>query len=655
MLIEIRLSSDFRMSGFNLKTINKKTSVVFTLLLFFGFMISGTALVVLEYFNKKAILVATHTPNQPSVDEIFQQSLWSMLLVVVISLFISSVAYFFLNKYQKSITNPILELATAASQLSNSKSYSEPEIPDCTDEINTIYHAFADIAASFKDKRNELELSEFRLQEILDNSILSITIKDLGGVLTYSNKYFREFLSRVDHDQKLKIQDLLISKEADAQITKDRQVIETGEPVQYESEITLVDGIHYFHIVKIPLHDEQDKVYSICTISNEVTEVKKQAEYLKRSQKMDALGKLTGGIVHDYNNILAIIIGFAQLIESSAQDNTKVINFAKEIKKTGHRGAKLTSRLLAFSRTKAAEPKNLNISEIISADKQVLKRTLTVRIQLELDLLDELWSVCIDQDDLQDTILNICINAMHAVDTSGQITIKTDNVIIAEEEAVSLTVKAGEYVLIQISDNGSGMDREVLSHIFDPFYSTKGESGSGLGLSQVYGFVKRSDGAIKVESEVERGSKFYIYFPRSYQISSAQDVTDIKVRDDLRGTESILIVDDEDALLEITEETLRNVGYRVSIANSGEKALEILQKDSFHLLFSDIIMPGMSGYELAGEVRKKYPEMKIQLTSGYDSATPADFDDAVLQNNILSKPFGDVRLLKTIRKALDQT
>ena len=648
---------NLNMSGLKLQTINKRSSGIFFLKLFIGLVISGSIVVTLEYFNKKAILSFASNINQDAYDALFLQTITSVILVVIISFIVSYLVYYFFNNYQKQLTDPIIQLAEVANNISNNSYFSVSEIPVSSDEITTIYLAFANSINRMHDKHEKLVLSESRLQEILDNSILSITIKDLDGVITYSNQHFKKFLFKTEELRKSnghKIQDLINEDEANIQIAKDKQVVDTGKPVKYETEITLDDGIHHFHIVKIPLHDDDDTVYSICTISNEITEVKKQQEFLKRSQKMEALGKLTGGIAHDYNNILAVIIGFSQLIESASKDNPKLQKYAQEIKKASNRGAKLTSRLLSFSRTKAAEPKNTNISDLISADQHMLEKTLTVRIQLELDLNKELWSVWIDQDDLQDAILNICINAMHAIEGNGTISIKTDNMIIDKDRAETLSLEAGEYVQIQINDTGIGMDRKIVAHIFDPFFSTKGESGSGLGLSQVYGFVQRSEGAISVDSEPGMGSQFYIYFPRNFRAGSAQDIEDMKQSSNLQGAESILIVDDEEALLSITEEILGLAGYKVVITDSAENALTILSEQSFDLLFSDVIMPGMSGYDLAREVRGKYPEMKIQLTSGYDDNSPVDEQDSWLKNNILSKPYGDVRLLKTIRNVLDQ-
>ncbi|MCP3674094.1 MAG: response regulator, partial [Gammaproteobacteria bacterium] len=385
-----------------------------------------------------------------------------------------------------------------------------------------------------------------------------------------------------------------------------------------------------------------------------ITESKQQVESLKRSQKMDALGKLTGGIAHDYNNMLAVIIGYAQLVESASKENSKIVAYAQEIKKAGNRGAKLTSRLLAFSRTKPAEARDTNITELVNGAKLMLEKTLTARIQLNLSLSDDIWQAKLDQDDLEDAILNICINGMHAIEETGRMTISTYNCRLSKEQAGKLDMAAGDYIVIKVADSGIGMSEDVLSHIFDPFFSTKGEKGTGLGLTQVYGFVQRSDGYIDVESEVGKGTEFIIYFPRSTE-TNANDDKFLEV-DEIGDncTESILVVDDEEALVNLASKILSKVGYQVVSAGNAKQALNIMKQESFDLLFSDVIMPGISGYALASEVRKKYPLTKIQLVSGYDSNISVSEEDSLLKKQMMSKPYDDMKLLRTIRKLLDQ-
>jgi len=592
---------------------------------------------------------------QASLQKLTDRLVISILIMLLVTLITSIVAYLFLKKSQKIITEPILSLTKIADRIAANKDYYVPEIPVCAQEIATLFKAFANMLGNLQNKESELVGSESRLREILDNSLLSISIKDLDGEITYSNKHFNNFSLKTKRDSSVKytINGLLSENEAHIQTIKDQQVFERDIPIKYETEITLDDDSYYFHIVKIPLHDNENHIYAICTISTDITETKKQAEQLKRSQKMDALGKLTGGIAHDYNNMLAVIIGYAQLVESASYESPKIQAFAQEIKKAGNRGAKLTSRLLAFSRTSAAEAKATDVSKLILNTRLMLEKTLTVRIRLNLELKDDIWMVNLDHDDLEDAILNLCINAMHAIEDSGELSICTNNITITDEDAKRENIPPGEYALIKISDTGCGMDTNVLEHIFDPFFSTKGEGGTGLGLSQVYGFVHRSGGSIKVESDKGVGSTFYLYFPHDSEIQIEDHTGNAFEEKDYKGTESILVVDDEPALVSLADEILTRAGYSVVTALNAEEALDVMESGTFDLLISDVIMPGMNGYALAIKVRKKHPKIKIQLVSGYDSNEPVSEEDTLLKNNMMNKPYGDLKLLRTIRTLLD--
>ncbi len=620
------------------------------------------------YYNQQSIQIILPSKRdelavgtiyiQASLAELYQRLLISILIMMTVTVVTSFIAYQFLRRSQKVITEPVMNLTAIADRIASNKDYYFPEIPICAQEITTMYLAFENMLGKIKDKEDELVRSETRLQEILDHSLLSISIKDLEGKFTYYNQYFQDLLLKSQGDEqrykRLGIGDLLKKDEASVHEDRDKWVLENSKSVKYETDIMLDDGIHNFQIVKIPLHDDEKNIYAICTMATDITDAKQQAELLKRSQKMDALGKLTGGIAHDYNNMLAVIIGYAQLVESASKEYPKIRTYAQEIKKAGNRGAKLTSKLLAFSRTKPAEARDTSVTELVNGAKLMLEKTLTARIQLNLSLSDDIWLVKLDQDDLEDAILNICINAMHAIEETGNMAISTNNCRFSKEQAEKLNMAAGDYIVIKITDSGTGMSKDVLSHIFDPFFSTKGEKGTGLGLSQVYGFVQRSDGHINVESEVGKGTEFFIYFPRSIQANANDDKSRVEDERDYYGTESILVVDDEEALANLASEILRRAGYQVVSVENAEQALNVMKLESFDLLFSDVIMPGISGYVLASEVRKKYPLTKIQLVSGYNSNIPTSQEDSLLKKQMMNKPYGNMKLLRTIRTLLDQ-
>ncbi|MCW9047552.1 MAG: transporter substrate-binding domain-containing protein, partial [Gammaproteobacteria bacterium] len=247
----------------------------------------------------------------------------------------------------------------------------------------------------------------------------------------------------------------------------------------------------------------------------DITVRKQQEEMLRRSQKMDALGKLTGGISHDYNNLLGIISGYSELLAERLVDDPKLIKYVNDIQKAASRGVNLTNKLLSFTKQKATKAVVCNINNLLTDQQLMIEKTLTPKITLKYNLQEDIWPIELDTNDLGDCIINISINSLHAMASGGQLSIHTNNEILNASDASNLDIKAGQYVVLSISDVGHGMNQNTLDHIFDPFYTTKGELGTGLGMSQVFGFVNRSGGAIKVFSKLNHGTRIVIYFPKS--------------------------------------------------------------------------------------------------------------------------------------------
>ncbi len=286
----------------------------------------------------------------------------------------------------------------------------------------------------------------------------------------------------------------------------------------------------------------------------------------------------------------------------------------------------------------------------------MIQKALTVRINLVLALDEQLWDTCIDQNELVDAVLNICINAMHAMSekTSGaQLNITTKNQKLNEFDIASMGLEnVGDYIVLSITDNGEGMDNSTKEKLFDPFFSTKGDKGTGLGLFQVFGFVKRSRGIINVYSEIDHGSKFSLYFPRSTE----EDIKDtiISSEVDLSNFEqqTILVVDDEEDLCALMAEVLTEQGLKVLTTNNADDALTLIERENVDLLISDIIMPGIDGYQLASIVSEKYPNIKIQLVSGFSDERHQILVNKSIQENILSKPYNTDDLLRCIQRLL---
>lgn len=386
----------------------------------------------------------------------------------------------------------------------------------------------------------------------------------------------------------------------------------------------------------------------------QIRKERRSLEMLNRSQKMDALGKLTGGVAHDFNNILGIIIGYSELMERALIDQPKLLRYARNIHDSGTRGAKLTNKLLSFSRTRTVEPEVLSISTLVLEQHHMLEKMLTARIELILDVVDDLWPILVDKGDLENAILNMSINAMHAMEPGGQLTIRTSNIHLNAIDARRIHMESGDYALLSITDSGHGMDDTTVAKIFEPFFSTKGEEGTGLGLSQVYGFSGRNGGAIKVYSEVDHGTQFNLYFPRYSEPAISDPSESTFNASNLKGNETILVVDDEAALLNLTTEILSEAGYRTLAAESGKQALQILEKHAVALILTDVIMPGMDGFELASIIQERFPTTKIQMVSGFSDQRHKNASDDTLHQKLLHKPIQSDLLLKRVRQQLDE-
>jgi PAS domain S-box-containing protein len=405
---------------------------------------------------------------------------------------------------------------------------------------------------------------------------------------------------------------------------------------------------------KVTEYDNNGRpVRVVGTVSN-ISEEKEHEEHMRRAQKMEAMGKLTGGIAHDYNNMLGVILGYAELLQMQVSANPKQSMYVESILRAAERAKKLTNSLLKFSRRKETEAEAVDINALLKEDEDMLSKTLTARVELQLDLSLPLWPVYVDSGDLEDVILNMAINAMHAMTNGGVLTISTTNVTLGLNEAKVMGLQEGDYVCLALSDTGIGMDEETVERIFDPFFSTKGEQGTGLGLSQVYGFMQRSQGGIRVISEPGAGARFMLYFPRYHISAILSDRLPDDANRDYSGNETILVVDDEYALRSLAEEILSLQGYKVLQAQDASNALQLLKTHHVDLVLSDVIMPGINGYELARQIRENYPAIKIQMVSGFNSVEREVEIDQELQKGQLSKPFNAVEMLKRIRHLLDQ-
>ena len=408
-----------------------------------------------------------------------------------------------------------------------------------------------------------------------------------------------------------------------------------------------------FHLTVVELPQTSDGQRSFVGSGQDLTDRKRQQEMLQRSQKMDALGKLTGGIAHDYNNMLGVILGYCELLEPALAESPKQKGFLQQIQHAAERGAMLTQKLLSYSRQKPSQSEAINVNQLLISQQEMLEKTLTARVQLKLEMDENVKAIRVNLGDMEDAILNICINAMHAMPDGGRIIIKTRSQELLGQDAEALRLTGGDYIVLSIADTGMGMGKEIQSKIFDPFFSTKGERGTGLGLSQVYGFMERSYGAIKVYSEPNYGSRFSLYFPVvQSNNTNKQEGNSLKPNDTLSGNAAILIVDDEIALLELINEVLSKQGYQTYCAENAEEALKIIKSQKIDLVLSDIIMPKTNGYQLAKTIQRYDPKIIIQLMSGFDDEHVIDDNNHQLHSKQLTKPIKIRVLLERVKELL---
>jgi len=408
--------------------------------------------------------------------------------------------------------------------------------------------------------------------------------------------------------------------------------------------------------VEIAVHDIQQGGQNVqLAVLMDVTGRRELEEQLRQAQKMEAVGMLAGGVAHDFNNLLTIINGYTQLILNSLRQGDPNRHSAEQVMKAGERAAALTNQLLAFSRRQVLQLKVLDLNPTVSGLGAMLQRLIGEDIDLRMELRPDIGRVNADAGQLEQVLMNLAVNARDAMPTGGKLTIETANVDLDESYAGRhIAVKPGPYVLLAVSDTGSGMDEATKQRLFEPFFTTKGPGkGTGLGLSTVFGIVKQSGGSLEVYSEPGRGSSVKIYFPRVDRPASIEAAG--RQRPSLRGTETILLVEDDEMVRNLVRETLEREGYKVIGAADPLEALRIAEahRGKIQMLITDVVMPKLSGKELAKTLVERRPEMKVLYMSGYTDS--AIVNSGILQKEVafLQKPFTPAALATKVREVLE--
>ncbi|MBI2570112.1 MAG: response regulator [Candidatus Schekmanbacteria bacterium] len=442
--------------------------------------------------------------------------------------------------------------------------------------------------------------------------------------------------------------------------TEDRSLFNNvvGGDYPQDSESAWMDkkgGRHLVAWSHTALTDNRGVVEYVIQTGLDRTERRALEEQYRHSQRMEAIGRIASGVAHDFNNLIAIVLGFSDIVLRQLAPDTSLYHQVEEIKNSANRAATLTRQLLVFSRKQPLQPRSLDLNHVVAAMEKLLRRVIGEDVDLLTAPADELWLVRADAGSIEQVIINLAINARDAMPKGGKLTLETANVTLdGDYSRLHLNVVPGQYVMLAVSDSGTGMDGETLKHIFEPFFTTKeGGKGTGLGLSTVYGIVMQSGGHVCVYSEVERGTTFKIYLPRSGRPDEISGVTAPASRSG--GSETILLVEDEVTLRKLIRNLLSREGYTILEALTSEEAIALSDHypEQIHLLLTDVVMPDLSGPEVAEQLRKRRSALKVLYISGYpgDAIVHHGFLDSKM--NFLPKPFTAELLAGRVREVLD--
>jgi PAS domain S-box-containing protein len=439
--------------------------------------------------------------------------------------------------------------------------------------------------------------------------------------------------------------------------------LRTAQPFVCDHRALLPDGsIRTMHGLAKMVTDEDGKVIKMIGTTQDITETRRAEEALRRSeeqlrqaQKMEAVGRLAGGVAHDFNNLLTVIGGYCALSRQNVGQDERLRKNFEEIESAAERAAALTSQLLAFSRKQVLKPRVLSLNSVVAGMEKMLRRLIGEDIELSTSFQAALGNVKADPGQIEQVILNMAVNARDAMPRGGKLTIRTANVALDQKTRMrNRDLEAGEYVMLAISDNGVGMTQEVQAHLFEPFFTTKGVGrGTGLGLATCYGIICQSEGDIGVYSEPNCGTTFKVYLPRvdapALPASGAPEGALMP-----KGTESVLVVEDEAAVRRLATSVLRDRGYQVQEACDGAEALEVINKGAlFDLVLTDVIMPRMSGRVLYDHLKTSKPEVKVLFMSGYTDDALAFHGVLDSEFSFIEKPFSPSRLACKVREAID--
>lgn len=540
----------------------------------------------------------------------------------------------------------------------NINHFDKEEIKLLQEVANDIAFALNTVEIGEQKSRIEdsLEESKHRYKMLFENADDIIFLKDREGRYISFNPTAEtilgidpsEWIGKTDFD-------FLPKDIAEKERYDDAKVIATGEPITVVNKTIVNNVTKYLETKKQPIKNRRGEIIGIMGIARDITERRNLEDQLRHAQKMEVIGQLAGGVAHDFNNLLQAIIGYNSMMLNRLNKEDVLYQFATEISKAGNTAAQLTNQLLVFSRRKKMSPEILNVNKTIVDMSKMLGRIISEVIKLNIQVTDDVWKINADKTQFQQVLMNLCVNARDAMLEGGTLTITTQHQSIGNEFCETHPwANPGNFVMISVTDTGSGIHPENMGRIFEPFFTTKEVGkGTGLGLSLVYGIIKQHGGMIHTYSELGQGTEFKIYIPIA---ETGEETAPAPLKADVvGGNETILFAEDDDIVRNLARKILEGRGYKVILASNGKDAVKLYEEnsDKISVLLFDVIMPEMTGFEAYKKIAEKSPKIRPIFMSGYsDKALNINFIEDV-PYEILSKPFQPDDLLRKLRKLID--
>jgi signal transduction histidine kinase/ActR/RegA family two-component response regulator len=616
-----------------------------------------------------------------------QGNLWQHMqlfgVVLALAVLVSLAAGFLLSsRLQQVVSRPISELAHTARRISEQRDYALRAPQGSQDEVGVAVTAFNIMLDRIQDGDQAIRQAEQKSREqaqflgsILDSMGEGMAVVDEGGdVLVWNTAATRivgpnpaglPLAQWAQHFKLARTAGSGLAPIAEAPLA----LALRGEVVdEYELRLEQTEGqaCRWVTGTAQAMRDEQGRVFGAIAVFRDVTQ-QKQAELdlraseaqLRQSQKMDAVGQLAGGIAHDFNNLLTVICGYSNFALNAIPPGDPAREDIEEVLYAGQRAATLTRQLLAFSRRQVVAPRRLDLNAVVNASWQMLRRLIGENVEFSVVYGANLGTVLADPGQVDQVLLNLVVNARDAMPQGGKLTVETGNAELDERYAREhVGARAGSYVRLKVTDTGCGMIPEVQARIFEPFFTTKEVGkGTGLGLSTVYGIIQQNGGYIEVSSVPGEGTTFIIYLSRASTVDATAGSASVENSPLPRGTETILLVEDEAPVRNLARQILTGLGYKVLVASDGVEALEVQagHDGPVHLLISDVVMPRLSGGELARRLLERLPALPVVFFSGYAADASLDPIFSLGKPTLISKPFTAEELGRTAREALDRS